>query len=272
MKKSLLKAASVIVVLLLTVSCVSYAAVFEISDCRVKSIDVSDDYAVCTRSYADERINGNDYEMYMNNDATLQLMGFMPDSGAQVLLYVEKYKAETQESNSGNALEKQLAGDYNVTDNKDEIVDKEKTALTNASCIVESAEIYEFENGLTPYVMSKYSSGGMYITQFKTVYGGDTIILQFRDSAAADDGKTQAYKKTVESIVYDDTFDYTKTRDYLLEKKSKEAEKAEDTVAVEESSNIIFGIVAAVVVGVLAFAVYMATRKRRSSKLKNSQE
>ncbi|MBQ4631721.1 MAG: hypothetical protein IJB70_12150 [Clostridia bacterium] len=262
-------------VLILTLGCIGASAKqIEIENTQVKLADIPDEYIkLYTKSYHDAEFNSMIDAKQIETD--VEIMAFDKTFKNHVLLYV-KSNDNSDDSSAGSDLaldsaeRSDLVNDYNMVSDKIDFVNSKMSSLVSQGYNVQTNEWFEFQGGVTPYIMSVYNNSQNYVTDFTTIYNDTEVILRFVDTSAPDSEKLEKYKNVAKSITYTRTVKYEKTKEVVKQQEAAKAsaEKAQQE-KVEESSDYIFWTVTAVVIIVLIFSVYMATRKKRKSVVKN---
>ena len=270
MKKYIIKTLVTFLLLALVLPSCVYAQPIDFADNDVTISQFPDGYTV----YYGENLKGFLAQFYGSSDKIpdydrncLKILA-LTKSGSQIKFYIEKLNVTDDEGKETSLFLR----DYNIYDDLNLFVDGEQKALAQKGAVVQTVEPLTLEGSPTPYVMSVSSMQSVYITRLVTVYKSNSVFFEIIDNANPTAESLEEYKNIAKSIDYGSDIDYTQTKEYLakIEADKNEAENKENQ-EVEESSDIIFWIVVVVVIGVLVFAVYLATRKRKKSVLKNEQ-
>ncbi|MBQ4526489.1 MAG: hypothetical protein II998_00290 [Clostridia bacterium] len=243
---------------------------------QISSVEIPDDYFVCTRSECDEQLNtifensGVSHEIWIEDvmkgpEDTNNIYIYGVTEDTQNYMFITFAEISSPEEDSGDG-EHYLLGDFNMIEDKDSALESSKASLNINQGDIDSVEWIESDGCVTPYIRSVFVADNLYTVRYHTVYNGNQVVVQFNNKNPLTEEQLGLYAGVFESITYTETPDYEEAQNVIRDNEVKKSEKAQE---IDRNSWIIIIIVVVVVIIAVCFGIYMATRKRRKSILKN---
>jgi len=264
----------------------AFAIDFKLESCGIESINVPDEYMICTQDLCDEKFNvllaNNNFshstwvsQVMKPNNYFLYACDAKDPSNC---MYVVLEKGEIQETitNKDGSKTHKLMKDYNLLsegDEKDKLINQTKEALIYQGVSQENISkigwVKTESKLVTPYIEYICRSGNDYIYCFETIYNGNKLQLQFSSKKPFTKKNEESFTNILSQISYSEIVDYTEVNKIIYNNLQK---KLEEETHSGENTKIIRYIISISIAFVIVFAIYLSLKtqsKRRGYVVKD---